>query len=43
MILTTFKDSLNEILKNGGIYIAIALAAIILITIIFLLINIKKS
>ena len=43
MILATFKDSLNEILKNGGLYIALAFVAIIIGTVIFLLIRNRKS
>ena len=43
MILATFKDSLNEILKNGGLYIAISFAVLIIFTVVFLLIKNRKS
>ncbi len=38
MVLATFKDSLNELLKNGAFYIALAIAILIVATIVFLLI-----
>ena len=44
MVLTTFKDSLNELLKNGGLWIAVGLAALIVVTfVVLLIINRKKK
>lgn len=43
MILSTFKDTLHEILKNSGMYIAIAIAGIIVLTLIALLIVNRKK
>ena len=43
MILATFKDAINESLKNGSFYIALAVAIIILATLVFLLIRNRKS
>ena len=43
MILATFKDTLNELLKNGAFYIAISLVAIIVITVVALLIINRKK
>ena len=44
MVLATFKDSLNELLKNGGLWIAIGLVGLIVITVVLLLVlNHKKK
>ena len=43
MVLATFKDSLNELLKNGGLYIAIGLTALIVVTFVVLLIMNRKK
>ncbi len=44
MVFITFKDYINDVLKNGSLYIALALVAIILFTITFLLVwNRKKK
>ena len=43
MVLATFKDALNDLLKNGSLYIALGLAVIIIGTIVFLLIRNKKK
>ena len=43
MVLATFKDSLNELLKNGGLYITIGLTALIVVTFIVLLIMNRKK
>lgn len=43
MVLTTFKDSLNELLKNGGLWIAVGLAALIVATLVVLLIMNRKK
>lgn len=43
MVLATFKDSLNELLKNGAFYIALAITILIIGTIIFLLIYNRKK
>lgn len=43
IIFSTFKDSLNETLKNGSFYIALAIAVIIAITIAVILIRGRKK
>ena len=44
MVLATFKDSLNELLKNGGLWIAVGLVGLIVITVVLLLVmNHKKK
>ena len=43
MVLATFKDSLNELLKNGGLYIAIGLVALIVVTVVLLLVMNRKK
>ena len=43
MVLATFKDSLNELLKNGGLYIAIGLVALIVATVVLLLVMNRKK
>jgi len=42
MIFVTFKDALNEMLKNGSIWIAVSLVALIVLTVLFLFIYNKK-
>ena len=43
MILLTFKDTLNEILKSGAFYIALGLVIIIAITVLVMLIANRKK
>ena len=43
MVLATFKDTLNEILKSGAFYIALGIAAAIVITVVLLLIFNRKK
>lgn len=44
MVLLTFKDALNDFLKNGGLYIAIGIVGLIIITLtILFIINRKKK
>lgn len=43
MILATFKDTLNELLKNGAFYIALGIVIIIAITVVTLLIINRKK
>ena len=43
MVLATFKDTLNEILKSGAFYIALGIAALIVITVVLLLVFNRKK
>jgi hypothetical protein len=43
MVFVTFKDALNDLLKNGALYIAIALVAIMVITLVILFIKNRKK
>ena len=43
MFLLTFKDAINESLKNGSFYIALAIIVIIVLTIVYLLVRNRKS
>lgn len=43
MVFVTFKDTLNEILKNGSFYIALGIAILIVATIVTLLILNRKK
>lgn len=43
MVLATFKDALNEMLKNGSFYIALAIAILIIGTLVTLFIVNKKK
>ena len=43
MILATFKDTVNEILKSGAFYIALGIAALIIITVVLLLVRNRKK
>lgn len=43
MVLATFKDTLNEILKSGAFYIALGIAALIVITVVLLLVLNRKK
>lgn len=43
MILVTFKDELNAFLKSGALYIAIGLAALIVVGIVLLLVLNRKK
>lgn len=44
MVLLTFKDALNDFLKNGGFYIAIGIVGLIIITLaVLFIINRKKK
>ena len=43
MVLTTFKDNLNDFLKNGSLYIALGLAILIVLTLVVLFILNKKK
>ena len=44
MVLTTFKDNLNEFLKNGSLYISLGIVILIILTLIVLfLLNKKKK
>ena len=43
MIYSTFKDTLNEMLKNGSFYIALGIAILILLTIVILLVMNRKK
>lgn len=43
MVLATFKDTLNELLKSGAFYIALGLTAIIVVTVILLLVLNRKK
>ena len=41
--LTTFKDELNALLKNGSFYFALGIATVILITVVVLLVISRKK
>ena len=44
MILATFKDTVNEILKNGAFYIALGIVIAIILTVTLILVfNHKKK
>lgn len=43
MVLATFKDTLNEILKSGAFYIALGITALIIITVVLLLVFNRKK
>lgn len=43
MVLATFKDVLNEILKSGAFYIALGIVAAIVITVVLLLVLNRKK
>ena len=44
MILATFKDTVNDILKNGAFYIALGIVIAIVITVtLILVLNHKKK
>ena len=43
MVLATFKDTLNEILKSGAFYIALGIVAAIIITVVLLLVLNRKK
>ncbi len=43
MVLTTFKDNLNEFLKNGSLYIALGIVALIVLTLIVIFLFNKKK
>ena len=43
MVLSTFKDTVNEILKSGAFYIALGIAVIIVITAVLLLVLNRKK
>ena len=43
MILSTFKDNLNDTLKGASIYLAIGLAVVILVTVIIILLSGRKK
>ena len=43
MILATFKDTVNEILKSGAFYIALGIVALIVITVVLLLVFNRKK
>ncbi len=43
MVLATFKDTLNEILKSGAFYIALGIAVLIVVTVILLLVFNRKK
>lgn len=43
MVLATFKDSLNDLLKNGAFWIAVAIVALIIATVVFLVIRGRKT
>ncbi len=43
MVLATFKDALNEILKSGAFYIALGIVAAIVITVVLLLVLNRKK
>ena len=43
MILITFKDEINAILKSGAFYIALGLAVLIVIGIVLLLVLNRKK
>ena len=43
MVLATFKDTVNEILKSGAFYIALGITVIIVITAVLLLVLNRKK
>lgn len=43
MILATFKDTVNELLKNGAFYIALGITVVIIITVVLLLVLNRKK
>lgn len=43
MILATFKDTLNEILKSGAFYIALSIAIVIIVVVVCLLVFNRKK
>ena len=43
MILATFKDVVNEILKSGAFYIALGITVIIVLTVVLLLVFNRKK
>ena len=43
MILSTFKDEFNELLKNGSFYIALGIAVVIVATVVVLIVINKKK
>ena len=43
MVLATFKDTLNEILKSGAFYIALGIVAAIIVTVVLLLVLNRKK
>ena len=44
MVLATFKDTVNEILKSGAFYIALGIAIVIILTVVlFVVFNHKKK
>ena len=43
MVLVTFKDALNDFLKNGALWIAVAIVGVILLTLLYLFIRNRKA
>ena len=43
MVLATFKDALNGLLKSGAFYIALGIVAAIIITVVLMLILNRKK